>query len=333
MKKYFGFIILFLSSLKETFLGKEISTVEHLEFWSKKSKKRSIENGNLDSAIERATDLQHLESDSLEDYESDSSFDADFDESYEEAYQESLQEENLSSSEDLTRAQKRRMSARMNRKKGRKGGVYSARRNQLKGSYKNIEGQLTINITRDTYRIPYDLPVQVFNSLDGFCNNPLVNKYLPNSDVQFISGYVDSTVTNFVFLFRRISTGLTDTVTVSCNEVAYVKLLFGLMVDRFEVSGGTIQISDDTKTAQFNKKFTFSEQNVLGKDGANPLNMGSFIKTNQLRKDLADIQISFPVNKEKGFIFTSMYITGVVGTGYTLITTFFFNLRNIKLHR
>ena len=308
--------------------------VEHLEFWSKKARKRSVENGNLDSAIEKATDLEHLEEfESLEAYEANETFDDSFDDSYEASYLEALDAENLNDSENLTKAQRIRLAKRLHRKHGKRGAVYASRRSaRMIGSMKGIEGQVTIQITRNSYNIPYDLPVQVFNCLDGFCNNPLVNKYLPNPDVQFLGGYVDATFTNFVFRYRRISTNLTDTVTVSCNEVAYVKLLFGMITDTFTVTGGTVKISDQDQTIQFDKPFVFSAQNILGRSDANPLNMGSFIRPDNFRKDIANILISFPVNKQRGFIFTSAYIS-TAGVGYTLTTTFFLNLGNIQIHK
>lgn len=331
--KILQYLKMMILSLFTATLPKVNVGVEHLEFWSKNSRKRAIEQGNLDSAIERASDLEHMEGDSFESWESDNSFDDSFDDSYEEAYEESLSEEGFSNSDNLTNAQRRRVANRMRRKKGSKGAIYGARRSgKLLGGLKNVDGQITLNIVRNSYNIPYDLPCQVFNSLDGFCNSPLVNKYIPNPDVQFLGGYVDATFTNFVFRFRRISTNVTDSITVSCNEVSYVKLLFGMMTDTFTVTGGTVQISDETQTVQFNKRFTFSSQNILGRSDDNPLNMGSFIKPDNFRKDVANILVSFPVNKQRGFIFTTAYINGAA-PGYALTTTFFLNLGRIKIHK
>lgn len=311
-----------------------------MEFWSKKSRKDSILNGNLKEALRKATELEHM--DSVDDYETyerealSDDWDDSFDESLEESFNESMEAEGLEDYEieSLTKAQKRRVARRMAKKRGRKGGVFAARRFGSRGmtgkQMKGVVGLLTIVITRNSYNIPYDLPVEVFNSLDSLCNSPIVRKYIPNPDVQFLGGYVDATFTNFVYRFRQISTGALDNVTVSCQEVSYVKLIVGLQTDMFQVGGGTIRISDELKQSQFDKQINFVNQNILGKEMNNPLSTGSFITPDTFKKDTAYLKVAFPVDKQNGFVFMSAYYSGTP-VGYQLQTTFFLSLSYVNI--
>jgi len=333
LKYLFG---LFAAILNSVWSG----NIQHFEFFSAKARKRAKEQGNLDRADKRATDIQHFDEENYEaDYENNrDNWDADFDasndlEELEDSFDEFLDGESV---EDLSRARQRRISRRMARRHGKRGGVFASKRffgaKGLTGkSNAGIRGQLTIIVTRNSYNIPFDLPIEMFNSLDSLCNSPLVPQYIKNADIQMLSGYIDATITNFVYRFRQISTGFIDTVTISCQEVSYVKLIVGMQTDMLEVGGGTIQISDVTQTVQFTKPFQFVEQNILGKGGNNPVNIGSFIKPQNFRPDIADILVAFPVDKESGVIFTCAYIAGKP-VGYQLVTTFFLNMSVVRLH-
>jgi len=202
----------------------------------------------------------------------------------------------------------------------------------LTGAQGWIKAQLTIDVTRNSYNIPLPLPVELFNSIDLFTGSKQVAQYLGNPDLQLLSANEDATLTNWVYTFRQISTGFTDTVTISCQEVSYVKLVYGLLTDMIVVGGGTVTVSDTTQALdQFSQQIVFTEQNIFGKQNNNPVNMGSFVKPDDFRPEIVRILTSFSVDKQRGFIQTCLYVPNTSG-GYALNTRWFLSMSAFSIH-
>lgn len=350
--KLLGIIFAFIAATFKRSGIPAASQTEHLEFlgfgrtkenWSAKEKKRAKEQGNLNIVMNRVTNdmecLEDYEGETLEDYEA---AEADWDSSLEEQMESYL--ENLlqgESVEDLARPRRRMVAGRMGKRFGRRGSVYTAHRGLgsrgMGGKMTGIKGQITLIITRLTYTILKDLPVQLFNPLDNTAGNPLVTKYLPQN-VAFLGSATNPADGSVVFTFKDLLTNAVDNVTVQIQEVPYIKFLEGLKTSMFQVGGGpakspggTIQISDVTATVQFTKQWVFTEQNILGKGSDNPLNAGSFIAAEQFRPDIQNILIGFPIDAENGLIFNSAYINGYT-PGMQLVTTFFLSFSRVLLH-
>lgn len=203
---------------------------------------------------------------------------------------------------------------------------------RLTGSQGWIKAQLTIDITRNSYNIPFALPVEMFNTIDLLTGSKLIVQYFENPDLQLLSANEDATLTNWVYTFRQISTGNQDTVTVSCQEVSYVKLIYGLMTDMITIGGGTVTVSDETQALQqFSQQIVFTEQNIFGKQHNNPINMGSFVLPSDFRKEIVNIKNSFSVDKQRGLVYSSLYINGTA-QGYQLTTTWFLSISSFHVH-
>lgn len=332
MKNLFAFFVAVLNTVClgiRSFCGAS-PLLEHYEHYSNRSTRRAKLNGNLDLAHDRATQLEHFQgSESLEAWQSD----------LEDLDSESL-EEMEQSYEDAERRGVRgpRMKRFMRGKFGSKGSSYAGLRNagqtpkkgRLTGGLGWVKAQFTVTIRRDSYNIPYSLPVELFNPMDVFSNTAMLRSYLPNPDVSLVSVTPDASRTNYVFLFRLISTGVTDTVTVSCNEVPYTKLLYMMITDKMNIGNGTYQISDETQTQQFKQQFYIVEQSMFGKGANNPINISSNIQPIDFRKDIVNIDLSYNLSKETGIIFGCMYIGGAP-SGYSLVCSLNFNVAIAKM--
>jgi len=323
--------------------------------WSETESKRAISQGNLQHAIDTARETQHFE-ESLEDLEEQAE-NANFSDIETQSFEQELNKiarsegyENIDdyeglddyeSAEDLAR--RRRVVRRMGANKGRRGSLFAAKRlgkKGLTGKMKGIRGTLTMTVTRVTYNIPLDLQCQLFNALDNTIGNQLVNKYI-TPGVNFLGSVVNPVNGAITFTYQsQANPLLQDTVVIQTQEVPYNLFLNAMIAgDMFQVGGGPnhkpggqCSLSDSAQAnIQWTKQWFFTHRNSLGKGSDNPLIGGMFIDAAQFQLQYQNILIGFPVDKERGLIFTASFIPGYQ-LGQQLTATFFWNFSVVHLH-
>lgn len=279
--------------------------LEHLEMFSANDKRQQISRNverNTERAFSRAMGFE-----SFDDYEEN--YD-DLEEGYEE-----LEE----SYENLRRAGHRNPHGAMKKRyggrwKGVRGGGTKRSGNTLVG--RNMQGAnatVQVTATRQTFNIPFDLPVQLFNVLDNTADNSVLRRYLPVG-VVLGSSTPDATRTNWVFQF--IQGANIDTVIVSCSEVGYVKIQNATASDLFRVSKTLYKFSDEVQQQTLAGKFIIVSQSLFGFGKENPLTLNNYFDPKNQSKSSVVITDAYDIDKQSGIVMTLPAIGGVIPAGY-----------------
>lgn len=360
--KFIKTLIAFFASF---FASKAVNTKEHLQWvgggkrdtnqlenWSPKEKKRAIENGNLDLAMERASDLEHLQNNAVvvESFETYEAMDEGHYEGVEgldnllDTLETLCHQEGLDSLEDyenIDYARRNRILGNMVRKHGRRGGVFTSHQlgqRGLTGTFAHVAATVTVVISRLSYNLAFALPVEAFNYLDSVSGYNLIAKNCP-AGVTFVGAVVQPSG-SIIFTYNDTATHtIVDTVQISCQEVPYNMLLTGTQTTILQTGGGpnkspsgTIQLSDPTQAQlQYSQQWIFTHRNIFGSDTSNPLASGLFFSSDQFQNGILDMKVTFPIDNERGFIYNCAYVPGAA-PGYQLQSTFFFTFQHVKHH-
>lgn len=272
--------------------------VENFETFSPNGKRQSIAKGverNTKRAFDRAMgfesfdDLEGENLEGLEDYEE-----------MEEAY------------ENLRKAGHPSPNKAMSKKYGRKWMGTKRSPSTLVGkSAQGADATVTVTAVRQSFNIPADLPIQLFNVIDNYADNSVLRRYLPAGVTLSLSN-TDATRTNWIFQFTQGN--LVDNVIVSCSEVSYNKLQLATQSDLFKVGRTLYKISDENQQQAFSGKFIIVSQSLFGFGKENPLTLTSYIKPNNFRKDSVVISQAFDIDKQSGVIMTLPYVAGASPT-------------------
>jgi hypothetical protein len=130
-----------------------------------------------------------------------------------------------------------------------------------------------ISITRNTANIAAtSLPVPLFGAIHFNARyNTIINQFLPAGIT--ISGIAVSANGDVVISYTNGA--VTDTVTISCNQIPYITFLDGSKLNAQRVSKTLYSISDVTQITQFNELFKTAEKTIYGKSGGNDLSLSS----------------------------------------------------------
>lgn len=344
---YFGFNTIESYGAKDHFFGVG-GYSKKLEHFNGKEKAQATEDGNLETAIKRATDLDHLEIESLEDFnlENYEGLDSSCYEGYENLLQQDLDSfchaegldmfdnyENADSVENAQRRRKRkRVGFRMKQKHGRKGGAYTAHKlgaKSMTGSFSGVKGSITISVTRNSFNLPYFLYVELFDYLSAQAGYPLISQYLPLG-VTFVGATVNANG-SITFTFNDTGTHtIIDTVTVTATEVPYNTFLTSTITDKYQTGGGqpsapsgTIVLSDPSQQAlQMAQVWRATDYAPLGDVKADPVNSGAFFSANQFQQGVLEVKYQFPIDRQKGLLFPMAFVPGSA-PGYTLTATWY----------
>lgn len=272
---------------------------------------------------------------SYENFNGDENYEEDYEDDYEEAYenlsvgeQEALESEYYENAEEYgEHVAKARM-----RQKGKKGQGFlryglgtKAKSSTLTGAIRAGYAKATfaVKVTRNSFNINATLPVEIFNVIDIYADNATIKRYLP-AGVVLASSNVDATRTNWVFTFQQGN--VTDTVTVSCAELAYNKLVLATQSDLMRIGSILYKISDQNQQQQFSAPFTVVEQTLFGKGKENPLTITNFINPRDFRLDTVNLRVSMDIDKQTGFVMGMTYPTGQITQGYTNSVTLSFTV-------
>jgi len=289
---------------------------EHLEFLSPREKRQRITAG-VERNLQRATERAFEGMENMEEYEESYEELEDLAEGLSDYEKESYEQEFYELENAVGRnAAKKKFAA----KRGKRGRAWLATKSSgsLAGGKQNgATATVQVTITRLTFRIVKDLPIQMFNVIDNYADSAIIKEFLP-AGVTLVSSNTDATRTNWEFVF---SDGVnTDKVVISCSETAYNKLQYATNTDLFRVGKTLYKISDETQQQAFNGKFVIVSGSLFGFAKKNPLTLTNYIDPKNFRKDAVNITQAYDIDKQTGVILTVPYVAGA-GVGYTFSIT------------
>lgn len=238
---------------------------------------------HADTIHENATGLQHFED--FEDYES-----------LENEYFEHA--EKLKARGNSPQRAGELAHSKMKGKYGKRFDVAMAKVAGATASISPISSSAVFDITvlRNTINlVGVSLPVPLFGAIHFNARyNNIITQFLPAGIT--ISGIAVSSNGSVVISYTNGA--VTDTVTVSCNQIPYITFLDGSKLNAQRVSKTLYSISDVTQITQFNELFKTQEQTIYGKSGGNDLSLSSTNNPYITNFPVREVNQAFTLNYE-----------------------------------
>jgi hypothetical protein len=185
--------------------------------------------------------------------------------------------------------------------------------------------QFNLKITRNSANIAAILPVPLFGAMDR------EGKY-----VQSLGSYMPSGVTlesvanvNGNYVFTYTDGTHTDTITVTCNEIAYASFVLATITDVMSIRAIRYKINSDAQLSQFQNTFASFKKSLFGKREDDTIDVQSNIGPMQYRPDVADIGV---VNSPDSVVATvdkdSSLVIGVNAASFSFNLSMFVNRFN-----
>lgn len=144
--------------------------------------------------------------------------------------------------------------------------------------------QFDIKVTRNTGNINRVLPVALFGAIDYEGNySAVLGTYLPSG----VSVTVAKTSGNMVFTYTEGAA--TDTITVTCSQVAYNSFLQATITDVMSVRAIRYTLTDNTQLTNFDNIFAFVKRSLYGSDKRDNISVTSYREPNQYQSGIIDI--------------------------------------------
>jgi hypothetical protein len=252
-----GTVACFVFILNSVFAIFGTPTIAHFE------SKNGLLKKHADSIHENATGLQHFED--FEDFEDFEALEAEYFE-----HAEKLKARGKSPQKAGEMAQ-----LRMRGKYGKK---FDTAMQKVASGSPNVSpisssAVFDISVKRDTINIVgISLPVPLFGAIHFNARyNTIINQFLPAGIT--ISGIAVNA--NGDVIITYFNGAVSDTVTISCNQIPYITFLDGSKLNAQRVSKTLYSISDVTQITQFNETFKTAYKTIYGKNGGNDLSLSS----------------------------------------------------------
>lgn len=144
--------------------------------------------------------------------------------------------------------------------------------------------QFDIKVTRNTGNINRTLPVALFGAIDYEGNySAVLGTYLPSG----VSVSVAKSSGNMVFTY--VEGAATDTITVTCSQVAYNSFLQATITDVMSVRAIRYTLTDNTQLTNFDNIFAFVKRSLYGSDKRDNISVTSYREPNQFQSGIIDI--------------------------------------------
>lgn len=114
-----------------------------------------------------------------------------------------------------------------------------------------------------------------------------------------------------------------DNVEVTCNEVAYPYFVQSMGTDSFTLSKMRLNISDNTKTEQFNNKLTIKSKTMFGKDTADSITPTQFQDPKQFQDGIIDIDGNFNFDRNSVLIVPIIPVEDFTLTLSAMVETYY----------
>lgn len=283
--------------------------IAHYDFTSPNGKRtqRVTMDAILNRAEKRAQQLEHYDDNFDDNYEDYEDFDSNEAASWEREYYDDYEHYRRRGANNATARNK--ALEMLYKRRGNRGRAFAQKRLGVKGSTRSLTGTnihtgaaatFNVNITRNSFNIPFALPVQLFNAIDTFSTSAIVKKYLP-ANVALSGVNINGTSGNVTYTF--VAPGpISDTITIACNEVPYSKFLYASITDLLRVGRVLYKISNETIQTQFDQQFTVVEQGMYGFAKENPITLSNFINPSDYRKDSIVVNTAFDIDKQTGIV-------------------------------
>lgn len=180
----------------------------------------------------------------------------------------------------------------------------------------------TFKVKRLTDNIPNAvLPVPIFGYLGQ--NNQFadfINPLLPAGGYEIVVSF--NTAGDMIITYNNITASLTDTVIVSCNEIAYKTFLQATGITKMVINKVRYDISDVTKLAQFSNNFLIAAKDLMGKYSSENVTPSTFKSPEQYQSGIVDLDISAQIKPETCFVLGM----GNNGANFTVTLTNFVSI-------
>ena len=162
-----------------------------------------------------------------------------------------------------------------------------------------------ITITRNTATIAAVLPVPVFGAIDQFGKySQSLGGYLP--DGVTLTSVVN---TNGAFVFTYTDGTHTDTITITCSQIAYASFVNSTLSDVMAIRAIRYKINSDAQLSNFSNQFTIVKKSLYGAKKQDNIPVASYLSPNQFLRDTIDIG---NVNEGRGNVTTLDKETSIV---------------------
>ena len=142
-----------------------------------------------------------------------------------------------------------------------------------------------VTITRNAATIAAVLPVPLFGAIDQYGNySQSLGGYLPAGVT--MSG-VTNTAGNFVFTYTDGTH--TDTITVTCSQIAYASFINSTLSDVMAIRAIRYKINSDAQLSNFSNQFTIVKKSLYGAKKQDNIPVASYLSPNQFLRDTIDI--------------------------------------------
>lgn len=144
--------------------------------------------------------------------------------------------------------------------------------------------QFDVKVTRNTGNINRVLPVALFGAIDYEGNySAVLGTYLPSG----VTVAVAKSSGNMVFTYTE---GVaTDTITVTCSQVAYNSFLQATITDVMTVRAIRYTLTDTTQLTNFDNIFAVVKRSLYGSDKRDNISVTSYREPNQFQSGIIDI--------------------------------------------
>ena len=144
--------------------------------------------------------------------------------------------------------------------------------------------QFDIRVTRNTGAINRVLPVALFGAIDFEGNySAVLGTYLPSA----VTYTVAKSGGNMVFTYTEGAA--TDTITVTCSQVAYNSFLQSTITDVMSVRAIRYTLTDTTQLSNFDNLFAVVKRSLYGSDKRDNISVTSYREPNQFQSGIIDI--------------------------------------------
>lgn len=142
-----------------------------------------------------------------------------------------------------------------------------------------------VTITRNTATISAVLPVAIFGAIDQY------GKYAQSLGGYLPDGVSLTSVTNVngAFVFTYTDGTHTDTITITCSQIAYASFVNSTLSDVMAVRAIRYKINSDAQLSNFSNQFTIIKKSLYGPKKQDNIPVGSYLSPTQFLRDTIDI--------------------------------------------
>ena len=157
-----------------------------------------------------------------------------------------------------------------------------------------------IIISRLTANINAILPIPIFGVLDQESDwIEIMSQFLAPGTTYVIERTADRKSLNFIFT----SGGVSDTITLSCNQVPYVNLIIAGLDSVFKMQQNKLTISDVAQQLQFSQSIEIFNRSFFGRKESDSITPNQYKSDLQNQNDMRTINQILSIDKQRSLLF------------------------------